>query len=78
MMLRASSTGRHASAVLPLAPALAGVTAGDALAVRRLLQTPGARLWLDNPSCEDGRTPLQTAVALGNWEIFAALLDLSF
>ena len=47
-----------ASAVAPLAPALAHyVTAGDAPAVRRLLQKPGARLGLDNPSCEDGWTP---------------------
>ena len=65
-----------ASAVLPLAPALAHyVTAGDAPAVRRLLQKPGARLGLDNPSCERGRTPLQTAVAQNNLEIFAALLE---
>ena len=45
-----------AAAVLPLAPALAHyVTAGDAQAVRRLLQKPGAWLGLDNPSCMDGR-----------------------
>ena len=65
-----------AAAVLPLAPALAHyVTAGDAPAVRRLLQKPDARLGLDNPSCEQGRTPLLAAVVEGNAEIFAALLE---
>ena len=65
-----------ASAVLPLAPALAHyVTAGDAPAVRRLLQKPGTRLGLDNPSCQRGRTPLQTAVAQNDSGIFAALLE---
>ena len=48
-----------AAAVLPLAPALAHyVIAGDFLAVRRLLQKPDARLGLDYPSCELGRTPV--------------------
>ena len=51
------------------------MTAGDAPAVRRLLQKPGAQLGLDNPSCERGRTPLQTAVYQGNAEIMAALLE---
>ena len=65
-----------AAAVAPLAPALAHyVTAGDALAVRRLLQKPDARLGLDNPSCERGRTPLLAAVAQNNPDIFAALLE---
>ena len=65
-----------ASAVLPLAPALAHyVTAGDAPAVVRLLQKPGARLGLDNPSCELGLTPLQMAVLQNFPEIFAALLE---
>ena len=65
-----------ASAVLPLAPALAHyVTAGDAPAVRRLLSKPDARLGLDNPSCEYGRTPLLAAVVQNNPDIFAALLE---
>ena len=39
-----------ASAVEPLAPALAHyVNAGDAPAVRRLLQKPGARVWAGQP-----------------------------
>ena len=65
-----------AAAVVPLAPALAHyVTAGDAPAVRRLLQKPDARLGLDHPSCEHGRTPLMMAVAQNNPEIFGALLE---
>ena len=66
-----------ASAVLPLAPALAHyVTAGDALAVRRLLQKPDGRPGLDNLSCEDkSSTPLQTALAQGSVDIVAALLE---
>ena len=44
-----------AAAVLPLAPALAHyVTAGDAPAVRWLLQKPDGRLGLDKPSCTAG------------------------
>ena len=64
-----------ASAVAPLAPLAHFVTAGDAPAVRRLLQKPDGRLGLDMLSCEHGRTPLQTAVAHYNPEIFAALLE---
>ena len=65
-----------ASAVAPLAPALAHfVTAGDAPAVRRLLQKPEGRLGLDSLTCEHGRTPLQTALSIDNPEILTALLE---
>ena len=65
-----------AAAVAPLAPALAHyVTAGDAPAVRRLLQKPDGRLGLDNPSCEYGRTPLLEAVSPDSPDIFEALLE---